>query len=93
MRDGAESRGKAMDGSDGKVLCDRHPAACAGRMVQEERAQATFEYALVVCALMAVASGLALLWHAGADGTLARLVEAAASHALGGTGPLDIALY
>lgn len=59
----------------------------------EERAQATLEYALTVAALMALVTGLALLWRTGADGTFARLVEEAASHALDGTGFLDITLY
>lgn len=59
----------------------------------EERAQATLEYALAMAAFMAIVTGLALLWRVGADGTLARLVEEAASHALEGTGLLDIALY
>lgn len=54
--------------------------------VREDAAQASLEYALTVAALAA-------LWRAGEDGTLARLVEQAASHALAGTGPLDIALY
>lgn len=61
--------------------------------VREDAAQASLEYALTVAALAAVAVALAALWRAGEDGTLARLVEQAASHALAGTGPLDIALY
>ena len=59
----------------------------------EERAQATLEYALTVAALMAVVAGLALLWRAGESGVLARLVEDACSHALDGTGLVDIALF
>lgn len=63
------------------------------RLRREESAQATLEYALVVAAFMAMVSALALLWRAGADGVLARLVEDAASHALDGLGVLDIVLY
>ena len=44
-------------------------------------------------ASLEMVSGLALLWHAGADGALARAVEEAASHALDGLGLLDISLY
>lgn len=62
-------------------------------LMAEERAQATLEYALTVAAFMAMVSSLALLWHAGARGVLARLVEEAASHGFEGLGPLDIALY
>lgn len=59
----------------------------------EERAQGTVEYALVVMALMALASGLALLWHAGERGGFVQLVEDAASHALDAAGSVDIALF
>lgn len=59
----------------------------------EEAAQGTLEYALTIMALMAIVGALALLWRAGEDGTLAALVEHAASHGLEGTGILDIILY
>ena len=62
-------------------------------LAREERAQATLEYALTLFALMALISGVALLWRAGEQGVLARLVEDACSHALDGLGALDIALF
>lgn len=62
-------------------------------LLQEGWAQATVEYAITLAVFMAIVAALALLWHAGADGTLARIIEDALSHALSGTGPLDIALY
>ncbi len=61
--------------------------------IQEDGAQATVEYAITIAVFVAIVSALAFLWHAGADGVLARLVENALSHALSGTGPLDISLY
>lgn len=61
--------------------------------VLERAAQGTLEYALVTVAVLAVVVGLAAVWHAGRDGALAGLVERAASHALEGPGPLDIALF
>ena len=64
-----------------------------GWLMREVRAQGTVEYALTLVALMAMVSALALLWRAGEDGVFARLAEEAASHALGGTGPIDIALF
>lgn len=73
---------------------DMHEAASRWKpCAREEWAQATVEYAITIVVFMAIVSALALLWHAGADGVLARLVEGALSHALAGTGPLDIALY
>lgn len=73
---------------------DRKLHAIVLREIAEEScAQATLEYALTVIAFMAMVSGLALLWHADADGALARAVEEAASHALDGLGLLDISLY
>ena len=59
----------------------------------ERTAQGTLEYALVTAAVLAVVAGLAAVWHAGRGGALAGLVERAASHALEGLGPLDIALF
>lgn len=64
-----------------------------GGEVREEVAQATLEYALVISVFLAMVAGFAALWHAGADGALARLVEEAASHGLDLPGLLDIALY
>ncbi len=62
-------------------------------LAREERAQSTLEYALTLFALMALISGIALLWRAGEQGVLARLVEDACSHGLDGLGVLDIALF
>lgn len=59
----------------------------------EERAQGTLEYAVVLLVFVAIVSGLALLAHAAADGTLARLVEAALSHGIDAGGLLDLSLY
>lgn len=42
---------------------------------------------------MAIVSCLALLWRAGETGAFASLVEDACSHALEGTGFIDIALF
>lgn len=64
-----------------------------GGAIREERAQGTVEYAITLVAIMALIAGCAALWRAGEDGTLARLASEAASHALGGTGFIDIALY
>lgn len=77
--------------SSGKTV--EHAGGVSSCAAFEELAQGTVEYALTLLALMAIITTLALLWHAGEDGVLARLVEDAASHALGGTGPLDIALF
>ncbi|MEE0664446.1 MAG: hypothetical protein UDC04_08160 [Collinsella bouchesdurhonensis] len=51
------------------------------------------EYALTVFALLAIVLALGLLWRAGQDGTLAALVEAAASHGFDAGGLIDISLY
>ena len=51
------------------------------------------EYALTVFALLAIVLALGLLWRAGQDGTLATLVEAAASHGFDAGGLIDISLY
>lgn len=59
----------------------------------EDWAQATVEYAVVTVVCVAIALGLAALWHAGANGVLARLARDAASHALSLLGAVDIALY
>ncbi|MBE6468669.1 MAG: hypothetical protein E7001_01570 [Coriobacteriaceae bacterium] len=63
-----------------------------GRL-RESIAQGTLEYALTVLAFLAVVLALAALWRAGANGVLASAAERAASHALGGLGALDIALF
>ena len=59
----------------------------------ESSAQATLEYALTVLALLAIVLALGVLWRAGQDGTLAKLVEAAASHGFDPGGLIDISLY
>lgn len=63
------------------------------RLAREGAAQATLEYALTVFALLAVVTGLALIWRAAEAGVLTALIEDAASHALDGTGAVDISLY
>lgn len=78
-------------------------ARCLGRrrgvaesrqgFIRDERAQGTIEYALTVIALLAVIVGLAALWRASAEGVFGDLVRDAASHALEGTGFIDISLY
>lgn len=73
-----------------RARCGRVARGC---ILRGEDAQATLEYALVASACLAIAVGLAALWHAGADGVLARLAERAASHALSMWGAVDIALY
>lgn len=60
---------------------------------REELAQGTVEYAIVLLALLAIAVGLAALWHAGERGVFAQLAVDAASHALDASGAVDIALY
>ena len=67
-------------------------------VLREESAQATVEYATV--ALLSIVLAIAGLWHAGADGRLAVLVERAASHGVTSTsvvnaaaGAKDIVLY
>lgn len=63
------------------------------KVLCETSAQATLEYALTVFALLAIVLALGLLWRAGQDGTLATLVEAAASHGFDAGGLIDISLY
>lgn len=62
-------------------------------MAGENLAQGTLEYALTVLALLAMVVAFAALWRAAADGALAGLVHAAASHVLAGDGFIDISLY
>ena len=57
------------------------------------RRRGTVEYALTVVALLAMVVGMAALWRAAVDGTLAELVRAAASHAFSAGGAIDISLY
>lgn len=67
-----------------------------GRLVHvlgERAAQGTVEYALTVVALLAMVVGMAALWRAAVDGTLAEFVRAAASHAFSAGGAIDISLY
>lgn len=63
------------------------------KLVREERAQGTLEYALVFSAFLAMVLALGALWHAGEVGTLGVLAERAAPRSLDGTGPLDFALF
>lgn len=67
--------------------------ARARRLLAEYTAQGTLEYALTVFALLSVVTAFGLLWRAGQDGTLAALVERAASHGFDWSGLLDIPLY
>ena len=69
-------------------------------VLREESAQATVEYAIVTVALLSIVLAIAGLWHAGADGRLAVLVERAAPHGVTSTsvvnaaaGAKDIVLY
>lgn len=84
-------------GKDGcrKGWCRKHRGVRQARawIAREDGAQSTLEYALTVFALMAIVSCLALLWRAGETGAFASLVEDACSHALEGTGFIDIALF
>lgn len=70
-----------------------HRSARASALVDECAAQATLEYAITFAALLAMVIALGALWRAGERGALSALVEQAASHALGATGALDIALF
>ena len=63
------------------------------RVLGERTAQGTVEYALTVIALLAMVVGMAALWRAAVDGTLAELVRTAASHAFNAEGAIDISLY
>lgn len=56
-------------------------------------AQSTVEYAVVLAVLIAIFAACMLLVHAAEDGTLAGIVEDAASHGMAGLGWVDIALY
>ena len=62
-------------------------------MSYEELAQATIEYALTIFALLALVAGLAVVWRAAEAGLFTALIEDGASHAIDGTGVVDIALY
>lgn len=62
-------------------------------MSYEELAQATLEYALTIFALLALVAGLAVVWRAAEAGLFTALIEDSASHAIDGTGVVDIALY
>ena len=70
-----------------------HAKRSAVRRCFATSAQAALEYALTVFALLAIVLALGLLWRAGQDGTLATLVEAAASHGFDAGGLIDISLY
>ena len=84
------ARDAGASGSNGSAVRGL-PGAC--RLLCEEAAQGTLEYALTIFAFISLIAALALLWRAGESGVLARLVEDACSHALDGTGLVDIALF
>lgn len=63
------------------------------RLLSEDRAQGTLEYALTVVAFLAMVVVLAALVRAGGEGAFVQQAEESASHALDGWGLLDIALY
>lgn len=48
---------------------------------------------MLVAALLAILAALAAVWRVSEKGGFARLVEEAASHALDGSGLLDIVLF
>lgn len=75
-----------------KMIPNARRGSCA-LFLQEKTAQGTVEYALVTTAILAIAVSLALLWRASEQGTLAKLVEAAASHGIDPMGLLDIVLF
>lgn len=62
-------------------------------LLHEQFAQGTVEYAITVVAVLALVAAYAAFWRAAEDGVFARLAQEAASHVLGGTGAIDIALY
>lgn len=94
MKGGGYVRGESAcaDGKDAGAQGSAWRRAVAPRL-SEDAAQGTLEYALTVVALLAIVLALGALWRAGEDGTFVRLAERAASHGLGGTGLLDIALF
>lgn len=69
----------------------------ASRVMRERRGQSSVEYAVVLGAFLAVVLALGAFWAMAGDGTLQRLSERAASHALSGEGAVggmrDIALF
>lgn len=62
-------------------------------LLRDRRAQGTVEYAVTVIAVLALVAACAAFWRAAEDGVFARLAQETASHVLGGTGAVDIALY
>ena len=62
-------------------------------LLRDRQAQGTVEYAITVVAVLALVAACAAFWRAAEDGIFARLAQEAASHVLGGTGAIDIALY
>lgn len=90
--DGGGDAAAALDGDIAR-LPPTGRGGLAPIVAAEDRAQSTFEYAVVTAALLAVTAALALLWRAGAGGALGALAEEAASHRLDGLGALDIALF
>lgn len=69
----------------------------ASRVMRERCGQSSVEYAIVLGAFLAVVLALGAFWAMARDGTLQRLSERAASHALSGEGAVggmrDIALF
>lgn len=63
------------------------------KAVRETGAQGTVEYAIVFAAVLAIVAGCAAVWRAGAEGVFTSIARDAISHALSGSGFVDIALY
>ena len=82
-----------MESGSRRIFAKGASRAGPPRLLGERDAQGTLEYALVVCALLALVTGLAAIWKAGDEGLFARLVEDAASHGLDPQGLVDIILY
>lgn len=79
-----------------RLICragERSSCRVGRGMSYEELAQATLEYALTIFALLALVAGLAAVWRAAEAGLFTALIEDSASHAIDGTGVVDIALY
>lgn len=66
--------------------------AC-GALLQEDSAQGTLEYAVVMAVFVSMVLALGALWRIGIRGGLLELVEEATSHALDASGFFDIALF
>lgn len=79
------------------MVRQRRRAKAASCVVRERRGQSSVEYAIVLGAFLAVVLALGAFWAMARDGTLQRLSERAASHALSGEGAIggmrDIVLF